>query len=426
VIEEAGYLYVNLGNEWPGVQLTPALENAGGFLRLRPAGSGFETGGAFLAGPFQVSDQPVSWFRVEARLGEPAGSPAAPVHVRFFTFSSPGPPAPWNPAGESPFSDPGWSAAPGNALDFHANVPPGQRFFLGGVLRGDGNASPQIEQIRIFHGRDTYARFLPPIYREDAAARDFLERFLSIGQSVFGGIEDRIGDLPLLFDPYASPHGDPPSWLTWLSGWLTFVLDEHWTDAQAREYLAQAFQLYGLRGTLEGLRRYLKIYAGVNAHIEEAAQQTYIWSLGQAGMLGFSTMLAPGPLQGAVLDASATLDQSHLTTGAEFGAALFEDVAHRFCVRVYCGELTRPGLLETVRAVIDREKPAHTEYELCVIGPQMRVGIQARVGIDSIVAAGPRGAATGKPLGDGVLAASPSPEDGDQTPGVPVQQLCGE
>ncbi|MCL4852827.1 MAG: hypothetical protein KJZ78_15810, partial [Bryobacteraceae bacterium] len=75
---------------------------------------------------------------------------------------------------------------------------------------------------------------------------------------------------------------------------------------------------------------------------------------------------------------------------------------------------------------IDREKPAHTEYELCVIGPQMRVGIQARVGIDSIVAAGPRGAATGKPLGDGVLAAPPSPEDGDQTPGVPVQQLCGE
>ncbi len=39
-----------------------------------------------------------------------------------------------------------------------------------------------------------------------------------------------------------------------------------------------------------------------------------------------------------------------------------------------------------MRAVIGREKPAHTLYHLCVIEPRMRVGFQARLGIDTIVA----------------------------------------
>jgi hypothetical protein len=109
------------------------------------------------------------------------------------------------------------------------------------------------------------------------------------------------------------------------------------------------------------------------------------------------------------------VDQSHMTTGETFGSALFEDVAHRFCVSVYCGELTTPGALDNVRAVIDREKPAHTTYDLCVIEPKMRVGMQARVGIDSIVAAGPVPAGTGLQLGTGTLAVQPVPCDDIQT-----------
>ena len=38
-----------------------------------------------------------------------------------------------------------------------------------------------------------------------------------------------------------------------------------------------------------------------------------------------------------------------------------------------------------VARVVDREKPAHTTYHLCQFEPRMRVGFQARVGIDAIV-----------------------------------------
>jgi len=62
-----------------------------------------------------------------------------------------------------------------------------------------------------------------------------------------------------------------------------------------------------------------------------------------------------------------------------------------------------PGALDTVRAVIEREKPAHTVCQLCVIAPRMRVGRQCRVGIDTVVA-GPREVQIGAPL-DHVLAA---------------------
>jgi phage tail-like protein len=403
---ESGYFFLNAGDAWPSVTLDASLQKTGSLIGLKQTGPTFAAMGSFIAGPFQVSDRPTSWFRALATLKGDLGN----SHVQFFTFVAPAGPAPWASGTPTPFSDPGWKAAPRDLLDFAIFNAPDLVLFIGGFLRGDGTQTPLLDQIRVDYGRDTYAKFLPPVYRKQAAAADFLDRFLGIEQSVLGGVEAEIDDLPRLFDPHAAPAGNPPSWLGWLSGWLTFILDEHWAESDARANLAGAFQLYAKRGTIEGLREYLKIYAGVNAIIEEPARGARIWALGDPNLLGFGTMLAPGPLQGAVLDTTAVMDASHMTTGEDLGAALFEDVAHRFCVNVYCAELTSTSTLDTVRQVLDREKPAHTTYELCVIEPAMRVGVQARVGIDAI--AGDPGyppAETGSALGSGVLAATADP-----------------
>lgn len=164
-----------------------------------------------------------------------------------------------------------------------------------------------------------------------------------------------------------------------------------------------------IAGTVEGLRRYIKLYAGVEARIEEPAWEAQLWSLGENSTLGFSTRLASAHAQGAVVGTTATLGQSHLTRGDDFGAALFEDMAHRFCVQVYCAELRRPGALENVRTVIEREKPAHTDYHLCVIEPRMRVGAQACIGVDTIIAQGPPAVRLGMPLDTATLAARAEP-----------------
>jgi phage tail-like protein len=405
---ETGFFYLNEAGEWPKFELPEATFEIGtdGSLTLaRTDGNTFIPRGVFRGGLFEGVTGLTPWFRLRVHADPlPEGA-----HVQLFTSTADDGDAPYDPTAERPFTGPGWKAAPRDELDILIPNPPARRLWIGGILRSDGQASPVLHQMRVDYGRDTYLQFLPAIYGESESKRDLLERYLALHESVLGGLEQAIAGLPRLFDPLAAPDKKFPSWLSWLAGWLDFDLNEAWGEAKTRDYLVQAFHLYGQRGTVEGLRRYLKWYAGVEAHIEEPGLHTHLWSLGETSTLGFTTMLAPAQLQGAVVGTSATLDQSHLTQGEDFGAVLFEDLAHRFCVQVYCAELIRPGALEDVRAVIEREKPAHTDYHLRVIEPRMRVGVQARVGIDAIIAQGPPAARFGMPLDTGVLAAESGP-----------------
>ena len=50
---------------------------------------------------------------------------------------------------------------------------------------------------------------------------------------------------------------------------------------------------------------------------------------------------------------------------------------------------THTHALGHVSSGIDREKPAHTSYEICVVEPGIRVGYRARLGIDTLVGHGP-------------------------------------
>jgi phage tail-like protein len=401
---EQGYLYLNTEHQWPDAALHQLALEPDGTLRLAHVSANtFAASGIFQAGPFQTSADSTHWFRLRVY----AEALAERTQLQLFTYTSDDAALPFEPTPETQFTTPGWQALPLNSLEGLIRNAPARHLWVGGILSSDGQDSPRLRQIRVEYGRDTYLPYLPAIYGQGESRRDFLERFLSLHESGLSALEEMIDDLPQLFDPLAAPDEPFPSWLAWLAGWLAFDLNEVWSEAETRRYLAQAFALYGQRGTLEGLRRYLKLYAGVEAHITEPAQHTHLWALGETSSLGMTTMLAPAQVQGAVVGTSATLDQSHLTQREQFGAALFEDLAHRFCVQVYRAELSRPGALADVHAVLDREKPAHTSYHLCVIEPRMQVGVQSRVGIDAIVGQGPPLAQVGMVLDSGVLSAAP-------------------
>lgn len=403
---ENGYYHLNLANEWPSFLLTSTLEIASdGAIRLKQLADGrFELRGVFRGGPFTAGDAPTLWNRLQAF----ADTLSDGAHLQLFTFTGESN-APYNPADENPFASSGWIAAPVDLTDLLIANSPARQLWIGGLLRGDGSATPALHQMRVDYGRDTYLKYLPGIYRKPPAAREFLERLLSLHESVLGSVEHEIDDLAQLFDAAASPAGDFPSWFNWLAGWLDFEMNERWPESEARAHLAEAFQLYGRRGTVEGLQRYLDLYAGVKAHIEEPGQRAAIWALGETSTLGFTTRLAPGHLEGAVIGATATLGGSRLANAEHPGAVLFEDLAHRFCVNVYCADLRYPGALADLQAVVEREKPAHTVAHVHVIEPRMQVGIQSRVGIDAIVAAGPRAAQIGMRLEASVLAAQSNP-----------------
>jgi phage tail-like protein len=396
---QQGFMNLNAAGAWPSFSLQNMSIGSGGELLLNKTASTYASAGVFMGGPFQALDGATPWYRFAVRSENlPAGT-----HLQLFTWTANGGTPPFSPLATVPF--PGWEAAPRDALQGVIFNAAARDLWIGGVVRSDGTGTPSIHQIRVDYGRDTYLQYLPGIYRADPASSDLLDRLLSLSQTALGSLLHEIVDLTRLFDPAAAPDRGYPSWLSWLSGWLAWQVDQNWTEAQSRQYLAEAFQLYALRGTTEGLRRYLKIYAGVNAHITEPALTTTMWSLGANSNLGFSTMLAPASASGAILDATSVLDAADLTAlGDPFGAALFDDVAYRFTVEINAGELTRAGAIESVRAVIDREKPAHTVCDLCVVQPSMRVGSQCRVGIDAVVAR-PREAWIGGPLDQVVLAA---------------------
>jgi phage tail-like protein len=263
--------------------------------------------------------------------------------------------------------------------------------WFGVELTSTGASCPSLSQVRIDFDHETYLRYLPAIYQEKRGPQEFLERYLALLESMFRDVEQKIEGLDRLIDPRAVTPGRLP----WLAEWLGLALSKDWDDAQLREAITAAFESYGWRGTARGLRQAVLRYTGADIRIEEPLLQTNWWSLAdedstgleaESAVLGFATVLAPAEPQGAVLGTSAVLDGSHLITHAEYGAPLFMDVAHRFTVQMYRGATFSEQVRNDVRAVLDREKPAHTVYHLCVVEPTMRVGFQARVGVDAIVA----------------------------------------
>ncbi|HZI47361.1 MAG TPA: phage tail protein I, partial [Pyrinomonadaceae bacterium] len=362
------------------------------------------TRGVLWSEAISASAAGVAWHRVEAICGElPEG-----VHLRLFfhTSDNSNDQPNVNPDDDSqPFSDPKWkpiTTNPDPFLDSHdlfIGGGPKRYLWIGALFLSDGRNTPTVSQILLEFDHEGYLAQLPALYQTDPISRDFLLRFLALTETVFADLETKIARLPALFDPRATPK----EFVRWLATWLGLDLDDRWDEQQKRRLIATAFERYGRRGTVAGLRESLQLFAGVTGIIQEPILNAGWWALPAAAttcgcgcnrnrpqlppwqntensVLGATTMLAASQPQGAVLGSTATLDYSTLITNEEFGSPLFEDVAHQFTVQVYQSALTCPEMMSQVREVLDREKPAHTDYHLCVIRPRMRVGFQASVG----------------------------------------------
>ena len=376
---------------------------------------GYRQRGALWSKPINVGVSKVSWHRVLAVTEEFAHD----AHLRLFVHTSNDetdePQV--DPDSDNPFSDSRWMparptvASPDPYLDMNdlfIGGAPAAYLWVGALFESEGKTTPIVSQMRVEFDHRSYLEDLPAIYRTTAGGSDFLLRFVSLFETFFGGIEGEIDGLSRLFDPQAAPK----QLLPWLAGWLALELDEDWDEKRQRDAIAAAFDRYARRGTADGLRRALLDLAQVNAIIDEPILNSSWWLLpapagscecGQAcrnlaegswqatgnSILGTTTMLAAAQPQGAVVGATATLDYSHLITNEDFGAPLFEDLAHQFNVQVYRSQLGCAGTLPKIKAVIEREKPAHTAYHLCIIEPRLRVGFQARVGIDAVVGGQP-------------------------------------
>jgi phage tail-like protein len=427
---------------------------ARGELWLHPGGSGtpllldaagaYARSGVLWGGPFGTGLRSVQWHRLKATLaglGEGA-------HAQFFVYGSDDPtrlPDPPDSGSNAPFHGADWRPLPLDVAD--GLIPPPQSanrvqapntsalppdrallarelnalaketyLWVGAHLTGEGLSSPVLGQLWLNYDHATYRQYLPAIFSRDREQAELLDRLLSLLESFFDEAEGHIHGLDRLFDPRAAPAG----WLAWLAGWVGLELDESWPEDFQRDAIQQALENYTRRGTAQGLREALRASVGIDARIEEPLLGSDWWALVPPGagdtagpsvsLLGFTTRLAPAQAEGAVLGGSATLDRSSLIDAEDYGAPLFEALAHQFIVQVYRGQVRGDGDLERIQAVVEREKPTHTVHHLCVIEPRMRVGFQARLGIDTLVAGPlPPAPLAGTSTGEGLVLGGDTP-----------------
>jgi phage tail-like protein len=258
-----------------------------------------------------------------------------------------------------------------------------------GVTPGGRSPRPCVDALELRVDEPGWIEQLPAIYRhERAKPEQFLDPFLQLARSALDDVVDALRALPEQIDP-ATSYDDRAGarWLDWVSGWVDVRLDETMSRQVRRALVAGAFGRHGTRGTAEQLRETLSLEAGLDdvvvAHPGDLAS---VWVLGaDTAELGQRTMTGAAPPDGSILDTSAVSDRAHLIGPADYGAPLFGDIAHRFDVLVHAAHVRCSEDKERIVALVERERPAHAVAHLCVIEPGISVGIQARVGIDSVI-----------------------------------------
>lgn len=248
------------------------------------------------------------------------------------------------------------------------------------LLTFDDNVRPQIRGMKVFYPRISYLRYLPAIYQEDPSSREFLERFLSIFETVFDDLETEISQVFKYFDPDTAPE----NFLSWLASWMNLALEEEWEEEKKREFIRQASFLHRFKGTPSGIEKLVEIYTGKKPIILENSKTVKPLVLGgKSGfILGMNSLLIRTPVRGFRLGYDSILGKTMLRDVVQVPEDPFLPAAHSFTVLLDLSseEFARFG--EGLERALNDEKPAHTSFNLRIIN-EMSIGSGTYVGINT-------------------------------------------
>lgn len=175
---------------------------------------------------------------------------------------------------------------------------------------------PQLHLLEEVLPRESvrFTHYLPELYsgREadpsaaNPCAPGFMARFLGLFESLYLPVEWTVANFDLRLDLRTAPV----EFLTWWERWFDLEAGDGWNTQQRRDLLANAFDLFGRRGTRSALAQALELFTGYAPEIQD---------------------------QGADL------------------------LPHMFRVCVYMDAGADPA---PIAGLIDLFKPAHTTYEL--------------------------------------------------------------
>lgn len=362
----------------------------------------YRKSGKWQSAPLDSLKYRCQWHRIELQLG--SFPPGSRISVSTCAHEKPDD---VNDPTKSRFVDAQTIVAPiegaQTAFDFLVQSGVGQYLTVRMTLESDGFSTPSVASAKIHYPRESYLEYLPSTYASDDESRVFLERFLSIFQTEWDALDRSIDEIEALFDPEAVPEG---AFLDHLAAqWLALPLEGDWNGTQRRRLVSAIPKIYPRRGQLSGLRDFIAVYlanmAGLETEdvqllqfpviVEGFREREFLFgSQGNAARLGNGAPLWSASVKRRLqLGVYSTEGEAELVSTGDPERDVFAQYAHRF--RVYVpGAWVRTAANERMlRRALDAEKPAQTQYDLCLIEPRFRVGAQSTIGVDTVIGAAP-------------------------------------
>jgi phage tail-like protein len=103
---------------------------------------------------------------------------------------------------------------------------------------------------------------LPAVFGEDR----FAVRWTAALDDVLAPLINTIDCVHAYIDPLLAPE----EFVRWLSSWFGVLLDESWPMSAQRAVVAEAVDLFRMRGTMAGLRRHLAVVIDGEVEITES------------------------------------------------------------------------------------------------------------------------------------------------------------
>jgi phage tail-like protein len=293
--------------------------------------------------------------------------------------------------------------------------PPGRYLWLRITLSGEGSATPCVEKVKVYFPRASSLQYIPAVYREDPVSADFLGRFLSIFDTMRDQTSLLITFMARYFDPMATPanrrNQSGTDFLSWLASWLGLSLDSNWPVEKRRKLVQQANRLFALRGTVEGLKMQIELYAGARPQILEMFRLRR-WLLVNSATLGnCSTIFGPEVMQRLEVGVNSCIGDFQLIDYGDPSLDLFNAYAYKFLVVVPRWPGATASDEQALQQIIQLAQPAFTVGQLQWAEPRMRVGLQAFIGVDTVIGKYPLGVIEGEgQLGYNTVLGNPSEE----------------
>lgn len=224
-------------------------------------------------------------------------------------------------------------------------------------LSKDVTRTPRIKGMKVYFPRVSYLRYLPAVYQENGQGKDFLERFLSLGETFLADTEDKIRGITGYFDPAAAPD----DFIPWLASWLSITRYDRWPVPKIRALLLRAPGLFRQRGTREGLSAMITLYLS---------------RVSENGLIVDDNGAKPVIVESFQVRAGSSGDS------AVWGD-LFGTDPYSFCVLLTPEQVRTNQDLSAVKRIVELEKPAHTRAGVKVLQPWLHLDWHTYLGLNT-------------------------------------------